>query len=131
MLRSRWHGALSGSLMLLTYTASGSGRSFTIPVMYAVTGSGFVALATAPDRKRWWRAFRSGAPATLRISGRDVGATGRLLSGGEARQALTDYLTRFPRAAGTLGATADGSAAELDAAARAAVLVLFEVGARA
>jgi deazaflavin-dependent oxidoreductase (nitroreductase family) len=119
---------LSSRLVLLTYQGRRTGRSRTIPVLYATAADGgVVALAAGPEAKQWWRTFSAGAPATLRLDGRVVPAEGHLLGGAEAREALRVYLGRFPRAARTLGAVADGSDAELTAAAAAVALVRFEL----
>jgi hypothetical protein len=125
VLRSPAHRMLSGSLMVLTYTGRRSGRRFAIPVMYALRDDDVVALASSPEAKQWWRTFETGAPATLRVAGRVVEAHGRLLAGPEAREALTTYLTRFPRAAGALGASAGAPDESLDDAAARVALVAF------
>ena len=126
VLRSPAHRLLDRSLMLLTYTGRRSGRTFTIPVLYARVEGGVLALAATPQAKQWWRTFRSGAaPVTLRIAGTVVQAQGRLLAAEEARHGLRIYLDRFPRAARTLGAEATGTDEELDNAAGRAALVAF------
>jgi hypothetical protein len=127
VLRSRAHRLLDRNLMLLTYVGR-AGRTYTIPVMYArADGGGVVALAVAPETKRWWRAFRSGGRATLLIAGVSSGATGRLLDGEEACDALRLYLRRFPRAARSLGVQGAPTPVELDAAGKRVALVRFEV----
>ncbi len=124
ILRSRAHRLLSGRLLLLTYTGRG-GRRRTIPILFARAGTGLVALAVAPERKRWWRTFRGGAPAVLVLAGEAVAARGQLLGGVEAREALRAYLTRFPRAASTLGVGSEATDVELTAAAAAVAIVEF------
>ena len=128
VLRSPAHRLLSASLMLLTYTGHRSGRTFTIPVMYARLGDTIVALAVAPDAKQWWRTFRIGAHARLRIAGAVSDVRGRLLAGPEGRAALRAYLERFPRAARALGAEVSSSDDELDAALAVVALVAFVPG---
>jgi hypothetical protein len=117
---------LSGSVLLVTYAGPHSGRSFTIPVLYARHGEALVTLAVAPERKRWWRAFRAGAAARLTVAGAALDVRGRLLSGAEAHAALAVYLDRFPRAASRLGVGPAPTAPELDEAARQVALVAFE-----
>jgi hypothetical protein len=126
VLRSPLHRPLSRSLLLLTYSGRHSGRTFTIPVMFVQWDASFVALAATPEGKRWWRTFRGGAPAVVTVARRRHRVEGRLLAGEEAREALRAYLTRFPRAASRLGASACASAAELDATAERVALVAFE-----
>jgi hypothetical protein len=99
VLRSPVHGLLSGSLALLTYRGYRSGRTFTIPVLYATDGDRVVAVAARPERKLWWRTFRPRAAAqlTVRRARRDV--VGRVVDGEERDGAVEAYLARFPRAA--------------------------------
>ncbi len=125
VLRSPAHRLLSSSLMLLTYTGRRSGRTFTIPVMYARLGETIVALAVAPDSKQWWQTFRTGARATLRIAGADTVARGRRLAEPEGRAALSAYLERFPRAARALDTEVSSPDEKLDAALAAVALVAF------
>ncbi|MBI2466945.1 MAG: nitroreductase family deazaflavin-dependent oxidoreductase, partial [Candidatus Rokubacteria bacterium] len=66
ILRSRLHGLLGRSLVLLTFTGRRTGRRRTIPVMYAEGRGAIVVVAGRPGRKRWWRNLRGGAPVTLR-----------------------------------------------------------------
>jgi hypothetical protein len=104
ILRSPARRPLDRSLMLLTYTGPRSGRTFTIPLRYARDPSGtVVALASSPERKRWWRAFRDGDPAGLLVAGRTLAVRGRVLEADEAADALRVYLLRYPRAGRWLG----------------------------
>jgi len=43
-------------------------------------------LAAMPERKQWWRTFRSGSPATLVIRGERRQVTGSLLCGAGRRE---------------------------------------------
>jgi hypothetical protein len=126
VLRSPAHRLLSSGLMLVAYTGRRSGRSVEIPVMYAPVAGAMVALAADREQKLWWRVFRAGAPATLTVRRERIDATGRVLAGDEARDALRHYLARFPRAAARIGANEGSPAAELDAAADHVALVRFE-----
>lgn len=127
MLRSPAHGLLDGSLLLLTYTGRSSGRTFTIPLLFARHECAVVALAVGPARKQWWRAFRDPAPATLRLDGETVSTDGRLLEGEEAAAALRAYAARFPRAAARLGVPAGASDADVTEAAARVALVAFDI----
>lgn len=69
VLRSPAHRLLSGSLLLLTVTGRRSGRSFTFPVGYAQRGDRLTVTAAWPERKRWWRNLRGGAPVTVLLRG--------------------------------------------------------------
>jgi hypothetical protein len=100
VLESRAHRLLSGRLVLLAYRGRRSGRELRIPLRYAETESGaLVAVAVRPDHKRWWRAFRTEAPATLTLRGAHQGAVGVVADGDERVAALRAYLDRYPRSA--------------------------------
>lgn len=100
VLESRAHRLLSGRLVLLAYRGRRSGRELRIPLRYAETETGaLVAVAVRPDHKRWWRAFRTEAPATLTLRGARLGAIGVVADGDERAAALRAYLDRYPRSA--------------------------------
>ena len=100
VLDSPGHRLVSGRLVLLAYRGRRSGREHRIPLRYAETEAGaLVAIAVRPDRKRWWRAFRTAAPATLTVRGVRLGAVGLVAEGDERAMALGAYLGRYPRSA--------------------------------
>lgn len=129
LLRSPLHPLVSSSLVLLTYTGRRTGRRYSLPVMYARDGERLVLVASQPERKRWWRNLRGGAPVEVRVRGRDRRGEARVvLERPEIEQGLARYLARFPRAAKALQIplTADGrpSPEALRAAAEVAVVVV-------
>lgn len=67
ILRSPAHGLLSRRVMLITVTGRRSGRSFTFPVQYRREGTRITIGVGAPERKRWWRNLRGGAPVTVEV----------------------------------------------------------------
>jgi len=69
LLRSPAHPLLSGHLMLLTVTGRRSGRAFTFPVAYSQDGDRLTVTLDWPDRKRWWRNLRDGAPVVVELRG--------------------------------------------------------------
>jgi hypothetical protein len=97
VLSSPLHPALSGRLLVLTYVAHRSGRTFSIPLRFAVLPDGrLVAVAVRPARKRWWRSFVAPRGATVVLRGKDAPVTGTL-SGGQARvEAVAAYTARYP-----------------------------------
>ncbi len=100
ILRSRLHGLLGRSLVLLTFTGRRTGRRRTIPVMYAEGRGAIVVVAGRPGRKRWWRNLRGGAPVTLRLRGDEREGLGEVVGDAEAvAEAKRTYLARFPGAA--------------------------------
>ena len=104
LLRSRLHGLLSGSLLLVTYTGHRSGRTFTIPVMFAEVGADLVVYVGGSREKVWWRNLGGGAPVHVRLQSRALAGTATAVVGDpELRER---YLARFPRVEKSLAADA-------------------------
>jgi len=98
LLRSPMHSLLDGTLMLLTYTGSKTGKQYTIPIGYFVWGQGeLISFSSA----RWWTNLRSSPSVWLLLKGRRVQAVPTVI---EEREAVIDTLEEFikrlgPRAA--------------------------------
>ena len=69
LLRSPAHALVSRNLALITITGRRSGHSYTFPVGYRQDGDRVTITVGWPERKRWWRNLRDGAPVRLRIRG--------------------------------------------------------------
>jgi hypothetical protein len=82
LLRSPLHRLLSGTLMLVTYKGSKTGKQYTIPIGYFAWGQGeLMAFSSA----RWWINLRSSPPHPCRQSGhRAVPASVLGAAGGRA-----------------------------------------------
>jgi deazaflavin-dependent oxidoreductase (nitroreductase family) len=93
LLRSPLHRLLSRSLVLVTYRGRRSGRSFTVPVMYAESTGELIVLVGHPERKSWWRNLREGAPVELRLRGRRLHGTATVTDA----EAAAPYIARYPR----------------------------------
>jgi hypothetical protein len=81
ILRSPAHPLLSGHLMLLTVTGRRSKRTFSFPVAYTQDGDRLTVTLDWPERKRWWRNLRTGAPVGVVLRG--VRRTGTALAQGD------------------------------------------------
>jgi hypothetical protein len=100
LLRSPAHRLLSGSVLLLAYSGRRTGRRYGLPVMYALSGDGFVVMAGQPADKTWWRNFgRDPQPVAVTVDGKRTLCRARLLdaSSDEHRQAVEAYQRRFPK----------------------------------
>ncbi|MGM7645078.1 hypothetical protein ACSVDM_09275 [Nocardia sp. JW2] len=63
---------LGRSFAEISYVGRRSGRTFSTPVNYRLSGDEYVIGAVMPDQKTWWRNFLgAGRPLTLRIDGVD------------------------------------------------------------
>ena len=78
LLRSPAHGLVSSRLALLTVTGRRSGRTFTFPVGYRRDGDRVTIGVDWPERKRWWRNLRGGAPVSVVLRGVPRTGTGRV-----------------------------------------------------
>lgn len=87
VLRSPLHAVMSRRVALITVTGRRTRREFTIPVGYRRRAGVVTIRVGAPDRKRWWRNLRGGAPVALRLGGRDVRGLARL--NGDERSGVT------------------------------------------
>jgi deazaflavin-dependent oxidoreductase (nitroreductase family) len=74
LLRSPFHGLLSGQILLLTYTGRKSGQQYTLPVGYVSDGDALLVVSQHSKLKRWWRNLRGGAPVAVLLRGQRVSA---------------------------------------------------------
>lgn len=95
ILRSPLYPLLGNSFGLITVTGRKTGAVYATPVNALHDGDGFT-VVSLKDRS-WWRNLRGGAPATLRLAGKEHSVRGRVLeSGGEVAEGLNEYLARHP-----------------------------------
>jgi hypothetical protein len=97
MLRSPLHGAMSASLLVLSFTGRRSGRTITLPLRYAVSGNGWVCFTS--DDAKWWRNFEEPRAVSVVVAGRtiDAFATTQRVATGESLDELRAFLTQFPQ----------------------------------
>lgn len=93
VLRSPFHGLLSGMLMLLSYTGRKSGKTYTIPIGYFAWGEGeLMAFSTA----RWWTNLVGGASVTLLVKGQQLQAVPTVIHEHEAVVGtVKEFITRL------------------------------------
>jgi hypothetical protein len=72
LLRSPLHGLVSKYIMLITFKGRKSGKQYTTPVSYLREGDEVLLFTHG----KWWKNLEGGAPATLRIQGRNYTGTG-------------------------------------------------------
>lgn len=106
LLRSPFHGMVSGGTMLITVTGRKSGKEITTPVNYIDMGEEL--LTVSFRRRTWWRNLRGGASVTLRLRGRDVRAHSVVIEVDEGvAEQLGAYFKRVPRYAKYLNVRLD------------------------
>lgn len=70
LLHTPFHGLVSGSVMLITFTGRKSGKTYTTPVQYGREGD--TVTFFSQKQRSWWKNLLGGAPVMLRLQGRDV-----------------------------------------------------------
>lgn len=106
LLRSPFHGMLSGSTLLITVKGSKSGQEITTPVNFAQDGK--TLWITSFRNRRWWRNLRGGQPVRLRLKGKDVQGRGMVVEDKpEVEQALGTYLIQMPQSVRYFGVKLD------------------------
>ncbi len=101
LLRSPLHWVLSGMALELRYTGRRSGRKYVLPVQYAPAGDQVVIWVQQPERKTWWRNFRTPGAVEARIRGRWHRGTARVVEPDDPgwQEARSQYVARWRRIA--------------------------------
>jgi deazaflavin-dependent oxidoreductase (nitroreductase family) len=98
VLRSPFHGMLSGGMMLLTVTGRKTGKKYTTPVGYYREGDSLWVI-TSRDRT-WWRNLQGGAQVELLLKRKPFTAQAEPDLDERAVEArMVDYLRHIPQAA--------------------------------
>ena len=133
ILRSPFHGLMSGAYVLVTFKGRKSGATYSTPVQYRRDGD---TLTFVTRRKRlWWRNLQGGAQVELLIGGRKQTGRAAVVSGetdpGAVAAALRAYLGGFPGSARLFGLPPGPPeaipAADLEQAARPLVAVRVDL----
>ena len=110
LIRSPFHRLLSKNFMTVSFSGWKSGKSYQVPVNYTRQGDNLVTFSYR-DRT-WWRNLRGGAPVILRLEGKDVSATSRVLENDtEVTEGLRTYLSQMPQMAKYFQVRLDASGA--------------------
>lgn len=125
VLRSPAHGMVSKTILLITFTGSKSGKTYTTPVSYSQFGDQVYIFTHAA----WWKNLRSGTPVTLRLRGREFRGLAEPIA--EDKQAiaagLVAHLRKVPSDARFYGVTLDDQknpgAGEVEKAAQTVVMI--------
>lgn len=95
LLRSPLHMLVSKSTLLITFTGRWSGKSYTTPVNYVPDGR--ILYIVSLRSRTWWKNLRGGAPVSVRMQGRELGAVGEIVEDYESvAKQLLEYLQRVP-----------------------------------
>ena len=134
ILRSPFHGLLSGAVLLITYRGRKSGKEYTLPVQHVQVDQVVYIVPGAPEKKTWWRNLLGGSAVTLTLKGKSLKGSALVLKGNveAATDPLCHYFRRFPPSAKLHGVRleSDGScnAQDLQKAAQSIFVVKVELG---
>ena len=95
LLRSPFHGVLSGNTLIIGFTGVHSGKRYAVPVSYIQDGATIRCFTAG----KWWRNLGGGAPVSLRLRGREVEGAADVVTSDKAAIAggLSELLHRVPR----------------------------------
>lgn len=79
LLKSRFHGLISGGLMVLHIQGVRSGIQYKIPVGYQRQDNLLVVLVSKARRKNWWRNYRLETPLSVTLAGVNQAGLGALV----------------------------------------------------
>lgn len=117
ILRSPFHPLVSRSLVLISFSGRRSGRTYTIPAMYAREGDRLIVISGPAEDHTWWRNLRGGVRVHVRLRGRGLDARADAIAGGDAPGIVAEgarvWLARFPKAGHRLGIR-DGRGRDVD-----------------
>jgi deazaflavin-dependent oxidoreductase (nitroreductase family) len=105
ILRSPFHGILSGRYAIIEFTGRKSGRRYATPIAYVREGDRVLISTDSP----WWRNLVGGAPVRLRLRGRTVAGTATAVTDRDEAAAIVRRLVdAIPSYAGPAGMTREG-----------------------
>jgi len=124
VLRSPFHGMLSGGMMLMTVTGRKTGKKYTTPVGYYVEGE-HLWVITSRERT-WWKNLRGGATVDLLLKRKPVqGMADVELDEKSVAARMNEYLHHVPQAARPMGIRVENSKPNAEDVARTAKDRLF------
>ena len=130
VLKSPFHGLLSGNTMVLSYQGRKSGRQYELPISYMNDGDCVCSFAERESSR--WRNMIEGAEVGLRLAGRSIIARPRVEAEDQTKIAmgLARFLEAVPRDSGPAGVRmrSDGTPepADVSEAAKRLAAVYFE-----
>jgi deazaflavin-dependent oxidoreductase (nitroreductase family) len=102
VLRSPFHGMLSGGMLLVTVTGRKTGKAYTLPVEYVQEGDSLWVMSKR--NRRWWRNLEGEATVGLVLRRKSLQGVGRLHTDPSVVQSrLAAYLLHMPMSAKALG----------------------------
>lgn len=124
VLRSPFHGLLSGGMMLITVRGRKTGNAYTLPVEY-FEDQGFLWVVSKKNRT-WWKNLQGGVAVGLLLRRTPMQGWAELqLDEPGVRERLSAYLRHAPMSARSMGVRLENKIPNADDLARAAQNLLF------
>jgi hypothetical protein len=92
LLRSPFHGLISGSILLITYIGRRSGKEYSTPLNYIRDDNNL--WVTSVRTRTWWRNFREEWPIRVIVQGMEIQGRGEAIV---EQDALSDAFKEFFR----------------------------------
>ncbi len=97
ILRSRFHGMMSDSILLISLTGRKTGKTITTPVNYVLTGR--EVLITSDLEKSWWLNLRVNKSVAILLKNQEIRCEANLIEKGDQLIPwLNKYFTGLPTA---------------------------------
>jgi len=105
ILKSPFHKAVSGQIMIINFQGAKSGKEYSTPVSYSRENGTVNAFTHA----NWWKNFTNGAEVKLRLEGQNVSGYATAISADPERitTALYQHIVAVPNDARFYGVTLD------------------------
>ncbi len=95
LMRSPFHGLISGSILLITYNGRRSGKKFSAPLNYVRDGN--TLWVTSVRSRRWWRNFREEWPIQVLLQKVEIEGNGLAITEPEQlSQAFSEFFRLAP-----------------------------------
>lgn len=96
LLRSPLHILVSKNTLIITFIGHKNGKQFSTPVNYVIGGD--ILYIVSLRTRTWWRNLRDFAPVSVRLQGKDMGASGDVIEDNDSvAEHLMVYLQKVPR----------------------------------
>lgn len=95
LMRSPFHGLISGSILLITYNGRRSGKEFSAPLNYVRDGK--ILLVTSERQRSWWRNFQEEWPIQVLLQKVEIEGNGLAITEPEQlSQAFSEFFRLAP-----------------------------------
>lgn len=114
IIRSPFHPLLGDSFAVITVRGRKTGRRIATPINVARLGEGYTVVSYR--NRKWWRNLRGERTATLRVEGKTIPVSARIIEDPEeVREGMRAYFDRYPGYVKYFGIRTDAQGSLMDA----------------